>query len=752
MFGFNHRDMAWAIVLVSPLSVPLSAFAQAAPGAAPAASAVAPASTSTPPFATTRVAAAASEAAAAPAAGAGAGVPAAGVVQSVVIDSVRQRLDAARNGLSPDTGSNVYKFGEGDIDKLPLGESTPLNQVVLQAPGVVQDSYGQLHVRGDHANVQYRIDGVVIPEAISGFGQSLETRFADNIDILTGALPAQYGYRTAAVVDIKTKQQAEGTSGSVSYTGGSNGHNEESAEISGAHGPLSYYLTGSLLRDGTGIENPTAARTALHDRTNQSKGFGTLSYLLDDSSRLNLMFGTSNNHFEIPDVPGQTPQFALDGHPPVDSATLDARQRERNSFEVLSYQGHVGDSTDYQLSYFHRDTDVHYSPDPVGDLVFNGIAADIKRKNTADGVQADTSVALGKTHTLRGGLFFQHERFGVSNLSTVFPADGDGNQTSGTPETIQDDTRIDGRLWGAYLQDEWQPIKALTINYGARYDSVDTVVNEHQLSPRVGVVFDASSSLRLHAGFARYFTPPPTEKIDTTSVAKFADTTNALPSDANTAVKSERSNYFDAGLSYQATTELSLGLDAYDREVSNLQDEGQFGNALIYSAFNYAKGRVRGVELTGNYHRGAFSGYGNLALSRAEGKDIVTGQFNFDPDEITYISSHWVHLDHDQLVTASAGASYRFATQTTLSADALFGSGLRSGFANSDHLPSYTQVNASVAQMFDFGKTVGAVEGRLSLINALDKTYELRDGTGIGVGAPQFGPRRSIYASVTKTF
>jgi outer membrane receptor protein involved in Fe transport len=746
MFGFNHRDMAWAIVLVSPLSVSLSAHAQGAPSASPAASAVA---SPVPPFAPTRVAAAASEATAAPAATSAA--PAA-AVQNVVIDAVRQKLDAARNGLSPDTGSNVYKFGEADIATLPLGEATPLNQVVLQAPGVVQDSYGQLHVRGDHANVQYRIDGVVIPEAISGFGQSLETRFADNIDILTGALPAQYGYRTAAIVDIKTKQQAEGNSGSVSYTGGSNGHNEESGEISGAHGPISYYLTGSLLRDGTGIENPTDSRVALHDRTNQSKGFGTLSYLLDDSSRLNFMFGVSNNHFQIPDVPGQTPQFTLDGNPPVDSATLDARQRERNSFEVLSYQGHVGASTDYQLSYFHRETDVHYSPDPIGDLVFNGIAADIKRRNTADGVQADTSIALGNSHTLRSGLFFQREKFNVDNLSTVFPADDDGNQTSSTPETIQDDTRINGRLWGAYLQDEWQPIKSLTINYGARYDNVDTVVKESQLSPRVGVVFDATSSLRLHAGFARYFTPPPTEKIDTTSVAKFEDTTNALPSDANTAVKSERSNYFDAGLSFQATSELSLGLDAYDREVSNLQDEGQFGNALIYSAFNYAKGRVRGLELTANYHHGAFSSYGNLALSRAQGKSIVTGQFNFDPDEITYIASHWVHLDHDQAVTASAGASYRFATKTTLSADALFGSGLRSGFANSEHLPSYTQVNASIAQMFDLGKTVGGVEGRLSLINAFDKTYELRDGTGIGVGAPQYGPRRTIYASVTKTF
>jgi outer membrane receptor protein involved in Fe transport len=741
MFGFRHRDVACAIapalVALSPLSIALPAFADGAPPAAAPANAA--------PFAPTVVAAAAASAASASA-------PASGKVQRVQIDAVRQKLDTARNGLSPDTGSTIYKIGEEDIAKLPLGEATPLNQVVLQAPGVVQDSYGQLHVRGDHANVQYRIDGVVIPEAISGFGQSLETRFADNIDILTGALPAQYGYRTAAIVDIKTKAQPEGTTGSISYTGGSNGHNEESGEISGGHGPVSYYLTGSLLRDGTGIENPTSASVALHDRTQQVKGFGTLSYLLDDNSRLNFMFGVSNNHFQIPDVPGQTPQFTLAGDPAVDSATLDARQRERNSFEVLSYQGHVGDKTDYQLSYFHRRTDVLYSPDPIGDLVFNGIAADISRRNTADGLQADTSIALNATHTLRAGLFFQHERFDVDNQSSVFPADADGNQTSSTPISITDDTRISGRLWGAYLQDEWQPVKGLTINYGARYDKVDTVVNESQLSPRVGLTYDLTPTLRLHAGYARYFTPPPTEKIDTTSVAAFQGTTNALPSDANTAVRSERSNYFDTGLAWQATPTLTLGLDGYYRQVRHLQDEGQFGNALIYSAFNYAKGKIYGLEASAAYRQSAFSAYGNVAVSKAEGKSIETGQFNFDPDELDFINSHWVHLDHDQLVTASAGASYRFPTRTTLSGDALFGSGLRSGFANSEHLPSYTQVNLAAAQTLALGGGLGDIEARLSVLNVFDKSYELRDGTGIGVGAPQYGPRRVWYVSLTKNF
>ena len=118
---------------------------------------------------------------------------------------VSAALDRSRNALSPDTGSSQYVIDEKAIRQLPLGESTPLNQVVLQAPGVVQDSYGGLHVRGDHANLQYRINGVIIPESIAGFGQALDARTVQNVKLLDGALPAQYGLRTAAVVDITTK-------------------------------------------------------------------------------------------------------------------------------------------------------------------------------------------------------------------------------------------------------------------------------------------------------------------------------------------------------------------------------------------------------------------------------------------------------------------------------------------------------------------------------------------------------------------
>ena len=693
----------------------------------------------------------AAEPAAAPAAPLAASSPAPAATAPARLDAIQvtgKRLDAARNQLAPDTGSTVYRFGEKDIAALPMGEATPLNQVLLQAPGVVQDSYGQVHVRGDHGNLQYRINGVLIPESISGFGQAIDTRLASQINVITGALPAQYGYRTAGVVDIVAKSRAEGTGGSIGLVGGSRGHREGGIDLGFGNGSWSGFVAGSWLRNDIGIENPTADRNAVHDSTTQAKGFAYLSKLIDAESRVSVMLGSSNNRFQIPNVPGQAPDFTLAGSPAVDSRHLDARQTEKTDFQVLSYQA-TGERVDYQVSLTRRFSRVSYQPDAVGDLVFNGIAANTARANTSLGAQADLAWRLAPDHTVRMGLVAQRERFGVDNTASVFPADASGGQTSDVPLTIVDDTRLRGHLYGAYLQDEWQITPALVLNYGARYDRVDTVAKEAQLSPRVGLVYDLGKETRVHAGYARYFTPPPTEKIDTTSIAKFAGTTNALPSDANTAVASERSHYFDAGISHQLTPSVTIGVDAYYRVVRNLQDEGQFGNALIYSAFNYGQGRIGGIEFSATYREKNVTAYANVSLSRARARTVATGQFNFDDDELAYIAGHWVHLDHEQTLSGSAGAAYQWGA-TRLSTDLVYGSGLRRGFANTEHLPSYVQVNFGLARSFDLG-SLGTVDGRLTAINLFDRSYAIRDGSGIGVGAPQYGPRRGFFVGMTKS-
>ena len=171
--------------------------------------------------------------------------------------------------IVPSLGATRYTVGPDRLDSQAQGENAPFNQTMLRFPGVAQDSFGQLHVRGEHANLQYRIDDVLIPESIPGFGQVLETRFADNISLITGALPAQFGFRNTGVIDIHTKNGAVFQQGDASVYGGSFDTIMQSFEYGGVAGKTNYYVTGSYLHDGIGIENPTRTANPIHDDTDQ---------------------------------------------------------------------------------------------------------------------------------------------------------------------------------------------------------------------------------------------------------------------------------------------------------------------------------------------------------------------------------------------------------------------------------------------------------------------------------------------------
>src|SRR5437773_10386630 len=170
--------------------------------------------------------------------------------ERVIVQS--QEFDISREQIVPSLGATRYTVGPDRLDSQAQGESAPFNQTLLRFPGVAQDSFGQLHVRGEHANLQYRIDDVLLPESIPGFGQELETRFADNISLITGALPAQFGFRTTGVVDIHTKNGAAFQQGEASIYVGSFDTIKPSFEYGSVVGKLSSYVSTSYLHSGIG--------------------------------------------------------------------------------------------------------------------------------------------------------------------------------------------------------------------------------------------------------------------------------------------------------------------------------------------------------------------------------------------------------------------------------------------------------------------------------------------------------------------
>jgi opacity protein-like surface antigen len=665
----------------------------------------------------------------------------------VVVQS--QELDISREQIVPSLGATRYTVGPDRLDSQAQGENASFNQTILRFPGVAQDSFGQLHVRGEHANLQYRIDDVLLPESIPGFGQELETRFADNISLITGALPAQFGFRNTGVIDIHTKSGAAFQTSEASIYVGSFDTIKPSFEFGNVTGKLSSYVSTSYLHSGIGIENPTGSSNPIHDDTDQYKLFGYFSYIYDDTSRLTLLVSGNHSDFQIPNNPGQTGAFTVLGRSDFDSSKLDENQTEQSSYAILTYQKTAGDFS-MQASIFNRYSSVLFRPDEVGDLIFNGVASRVDRDIVSNGIEFDSSYKLNDQHTIRGGFLFSEQHATVGTVTLVFPVDANGNQTSDVPLRIVDDGEKTGYFGGFYLQDEWKPFEHLTINFGGRLDFVDAFSNENQLSPRLNVVYEPVKGTVIHGGYARYFTPPPLENVDQTTIAKFTGTTNESAITQNSPVTSERAHYFDVGVTQKIAEGFNIGIDGFYKSSHSTLDEGQFGQALILSSFNYKRGEIYGGELTSSYDHGPFSAYLNVGYEWARGTQVSSGQFLFDPDELAYISNHWVFLDHDQRFTGSAGVSYTW-NDWKAAIDGLYGNGLRRGFANTMKNPPYETFNLSLQRRFKFSAKSSLLV-RFDVVNLFDKIYELRDGSGIGVGAPQFGQRRGFYGTVSYEF
>ncbi len=681
------------------------------------------------------------------------------------------QLDQARNQILPNLGASAYTISKEQIAALSQGGNAPMSQVILRAPGVVQDNEasGNLHVRGEHANLQYRINDVLLPEGISGFGLELSPHFIESMQLITGSLPAQYGFRTAGVVDITTKSGAFENGGNVEMYGGSYNTINPSFEYGGSDGKLNYFVDGSYNNNDLGIDNPTSAQTAIHDNTQQFKTFSYFSYILDDTSRINVMLSASYADFQIPNTPGLAAGTSPNGNPWVpgsfNSSSLNENQNAQNYYGVVTYQKAAG-NLNFQVSLFGRNSSVHFTPDQTGDLFFDGVASDVSRNIYSGGVQADASFELNDQHTIRSGMTVLDESVMQNSTATVFPVDGAGNPT-GAAFPIANNSSVTGVFAGIYLQDEWKITEQLTANYGARFDVFNaTFDHENQFSPRANLVYKPTDTTTLHAGYARYFTPPPVINVASSAVNKFDGTSNQSPGGPNaqdSPTRCERADYFDVGVVQKITPKFQVGLDGYYKYAKNQLDDGLFGQTLILSTFNYARGEIYGSELTTSYTDGGFSAYANFAYSVAKGENWNSSQFLFDPSDAAYVKNHWIYLDHDQELTGSFGTSYLFnessKTSTRVYMDALYGSGLRTDstsgsgqtIPNGGTVPAYYSINCGAEQTFKLLKKQ-LLKARLDIVNLTDNSYVLRDGSGIGVNAASYGARIGFFGSLTYVF
>ena len=666
-----------------------------------------------------------------------------------------QALDQARDNLLPKIGATSYTIGRDAIVALPQGDNTPIDKVILQFPGVSYNSAvsnPDFHVRNEYANVAYRINGIVIPEGVSSLGPVLDTNFIGSLSLLTGTLPAQYGLRTAGVLDITARSFAA-PGGEISLYGGSRQTFTPSFDYGGSFGNSEYFVSARGNWNALGLENPTSSPDANHDYTQQGKFFGYSSTLLDESTRLSFISAVSYSAFQIPNNPAQVP---LGDFGPANYNSLWLNENEFDTYvaniAALQKKGTDGDA---QIAVFSRYAKVNFVPDVFGDLVFNDVASNVTRESLLNGTQFDMSYIVDARHTLRTGFAVTEEQTNVNDIATVLPVDPVTGAISPTPFAIDDLNSKLGWNIGTYVQDEWKITRELTLNAGLRFDQLYQYVSANQLSPRIALVYKPFDGTSLHAGYARYFTPPYQAQAAQSDIGLFTNTTNQPEVPLNSPVLPERSNYYDVGVDQVLMPGLTVGVDGYYKDARDMLDDGQFGSAVVLTQFNYARGYSEGGEVKAKYVNGDFRAYANFSFNIMRAIDVVSNQYLFDQATYEYLLTNWHYTDDMQMMTGSAGASYRWYGNL-FSTSVIYGSGQRAGdlsdgvAPNSLTTPPYVIVNAGVSREIKWSADSKPMTLRFDIVNLLDKVYELRDGSGIGVFAPQFGARRGFYVGVSQ--
>jgi outer membrane receptor protein involved in Fe transport len=669
------------------------------------------------------------------------------------LDRKMQGFDQSRDHILTKLGASTDTIDRAAIVAGPQGDNTPVDKLVLQFPGVNYDSAvsnPSFHIRSEYNNQQTRINGVILPEGVSSLGPLIDTSFIGSISLLTGTLPAQYGLRTAGVLDI-TSRAFSTPGGSVSVYGGSHDTITPSFDYGGSVGNTQYFFAGRGNFNNLGLENPTSSINAQHDHTDQGKFFAYVSTALNDTQRLSVISGAAYSTFQIPNNPNQTPFDGLpSGFIPVtSSATINENEIDQYYYNIVALQS-KGDLIDSQFAVFSRYAKVHFIPDVPGDLTFNGVASDVTRASQMYGTQFDAAYDVNSAHTLRFGFMVTAEKTDVSNISTVFPTDGNGNILPNSNSFVVNDTHsLLGWNLGAYIQDEWKLTNQFTLNYGIRFDQLYRFVNANQFSPRATLVYKPFDGTTFHAGYARYFTPPMQAQATQANLALFNNTTNQPGIPNNDPALPERSHYFDVGVDQKVFPGLTVGLDGYYKIATDQIDDGQFGQAVVLTQFNWARGYSEGIEAKAKYQDGNFRAYANFAFSINRAIDPVANQYVLDAATYNFLLTHYHYTDDMQMFTGSAGASYKW-DQTTFSASLKYGSGLPTGFANSSFNQPYTTVNLGIARDFILSPGAKPLTVRFDVVNLFDKIYEIRDGSGIGVFAPQFGARRGYYVGLSQ--
>jgi TonB dependent receptor/Carboxypeptidase regulatory-like domain/TonB-dependent Receptor Plug Domain len=553
-------------------------------------------------------------------------------------------IEADRTAADTDLNTTDLMKGLGPAP------SRGLQKMVESAPGVVADDGGRIHVRGSESNVQTVINGVPVMENMSAiFSTSIDPRATSHVEVLTGGLPAEFGDKLGAVVNLNTRSGLDmPISGEISGNLGSFSTGDLAASFGGHAKTFGWFTAFSGATTHRYLDPPTVENFHNLGRTASNLTALDFNPSQNDLFKLTLIFGGAN--FQVPNRLDQ------------ELAGQDQRQRLRNQSASLSWQHIFTPTLVANLALFGRTSTAELISNPLSTPV---VALQDRRLTNYGFISSLSYAAHG--HTMKAGIQYtrtpvrENFSFYPTDLSAFAPiTDESGNEfpnpvlqfSAANPFVFRDQRTA--RTASAFVQDRFSPFQNFTIDAGVRYDDYRLLIHEHAFSPRIGVAYSIPKTQTvIRASYNRLFQPPPIENLLLASSEQAARLSPLAVTTGELGIKPilpDKENVFEVGVQQQMSKYARLTLSAYNKQVRNFSDKDQFFDTGVIFPISIFAGRVNGVEarLDTAAWRG-LSGFVSYANSRSFGITPINGGL-FLGEAVTTLSNPGLRFpnDHDE--------------------------------------------------------------------------------------------------------
>lgn len=667
--------------------------------------------------------------------------------------SMEVLVSAKKNTIENTSPVSQSTITQQQIREQPRGDQVSLPELLESTtPSVVSGGYGRIYVRQYEVGLQYRLDGVQLPDLPdNAIGDFFNPRNIESMEVSLGALPAEFGERPSGVINIITPKGAEQTSGSVEINYGSYNTWSPQAQLRGSSkdGSLRYFFSANYHQTDRGLDTPQpvsltqetqGTSDATHDQAHGGNEFVRLDYSLTNTDQLTALFSNREEFYQIPNFPSSyspsDPLFGVGdfyGNQPYNytpPGTNDS-QSEATLFTELVWKHTFSEKEFIQLGLFYKYFNIRVDNDPTHDLAAllnpsltnnpdpSNTSLHEARHTNSLGANADFRLRSSENNLFKAGLSTKaYQTSGTVNVTGANPFSGGPTILSAT-----DSAPLFGSVEGAYLQEEWKISDQWFLNAGLRFEYMqanysDAQPSFDQLEPRLLLSFMATLDTKLHIYYGRLFNVPLFEDLhDTFSNLAGQAGQTITPYD----IKPEKDNYIEAGLEQKVSETQTATFTAYYKQATDLLDDAQLLNSALQQPFNWAKGYAYGAEFT---LRGKitehWSHYLNYSYGVAKGSGISGGLFAINSSP----SDGYQLLDHVQRHTASAGLTYEMP-RLSGSLIGKYGSGLPTGPSNNFKAPAHTSWDTTLSYNLLGADSRNRLFATLDVLNIFDNHYAI---------------------------